>query len=82
MLSLMEAEKVVSKNFPTGKIQKVVEYKELFVFLIFSDEFLEGEMDPYYSVNRETGKFEEFSLITDGDMNELTSLFLNAEFRR
>ena len=76
MLDIKEAIKVAKESYPTGKIQKVVEYKGLYVFLIFDDDPLEGKMDPYYSVDKKTGEFKEFSLFLHGDMEELTKLFL------
>ena len=32
-------------------------------------------MDPFYSVNINTGEFRDFSILTDGDIGEITNLF-------
>lgn len=34
-------------------------------------------MDPFYSVDIQTGEFRDFSIITDGDISEINNLFLN-----
>lgn len=77
MLNINQAKIIVKKNIPEGKIQAVVMYKDLYVFQVFLDDELEGQMDPYYSVNIKTGEFRDFSIITDGDISELTELFSN-----
>lgn len=79
MLNLNQAKAIVKRNFPDGKIQKVVGYKELYIFQIFSDDPLEGKMDPYYSVHMMTGLFSEFSVITDEGAKEILSLFQEAD---
>jgi hypothetical protein len=74
-LSLQDATKIVKKALPAGKIQKSVEYKGLYLFQVFTDDPFEEEMDPFYSVNKETGEFRDFSVITDGDITEIAALF-------
>lgn len=79
MLNIFAATKIVNDALPGGKIQAHVEYKDLFLFQVFSDRPFEEEFDPFYSVNRNTGEFRDFSIITDGDISEVTRLFQQAK---
>jgi hypothetical protein len=82
MLSVLDATTVVRQNHPYGDIKKVVTYKNLYLFMVFNNRPGEEEMDPYYSVNKDTGVFNEFSIFTDGDMDEVLSLFENVPSRK
>ena len=75
MLSDKEALLIIEKNLPKSIVKKYIEYKNLFVFQVFIDDPNEGGFDPYYSVNKDTKEFRDFSIITDGDITELMSLF-------
>lgn len=75
MLSANEATRVVKEYMPTGDIQKRIEYEGLYLFQIFTDRPGEEELDPFYSVNKETGEFRDFSIITDGNTEEILRLF-------
>lgn len=75
MLSVSEATDVVRKNHPLGEIQSYIEYKNLYLFMVFNNMPGEQEMDPFFSVDKDTGKFSDFSVITDGDTSEIMSLF-------
>ena len=79
MLSNKQAELIVRKNLPNGKIATSIEYGDLYVFQVFIDDPQEGGYDPYYSVNSKTKEFRDFSIITDGDMEELMDLFMEAQ---
>lgn len=79
MLNIKEAIEVVHKNHPNGEIQAWVTYKNLYLFQVFNKRPGEEEMDPFFSVNKETGEFKEFSVWTDGNVIEITSLFGKAE---
>lgn len=79
MLNIQEAEKIVYEVFPKGKIQAVVSYKDLYLFQVFTDRPFEENWDPFYSVNKATGEFRDFSVITDGNTSELVSLFVQAK---
>jgi len=81
MLDLKTATNVVIKNLPNGTIQCSVEYKDMYLFQVFGDAPGEEEVDPFYSVNKETGEFKEFSILTDGDIGEVVSLFKNVTRR-
>lgn len=79
MLSVLDATNIVRKVYPDGIIQKVISYKNLYLFMIFNNRPFEEEMDPFYSVNKNTGVFNEFSILTDGDTDEILYLFEQAK---
>jgi hypothetical protein len=82
MLSLDKATGIVKKAFPKGKINSSIEYKNFYIFQVFNPFPGEEGMDPFFSVNKKTGEFRDFSIITDGDITEITELFLKAQQRR
>jgi hypothetical protein len=67
MLDEKAARDVIMKNLPDGEIQYVVSYQNLFIFQVFSGDPEEREFDPFFTVNKDTGEFRDFSLITDGN---------------
>ena len=79
MLNPTAAANVIKRNIPNGKIQSYIDYKNLYVFQVFLDDPFESDMDPFYSVNKETGVFDEFSIFLDGDISEITQLFMKAK---
>lgn len=74
-VSLQKAINIVKKNIPNGKIDASIRYRDLYLFKVFIDNGFEKEMDPFYSVNINTGEFRDFSILTDGDIGEITNLF-------
>lgn len=81
MLNVNEATEIVRKALPNGKIQKTVVYTDLYLFQVFRDTPGEEEIDPFYSVNQKTGEFNEFSILTDGDITQVLDLFVNAKIQ-
>lgn len=82
MLSKSEAKAIVETNLPGAIVEVGVPYGELYVFRVIRDEEFEANYDGFYSVRRDNGVFSEFSLFRDGDINEITELFLKAETER
>ena len=74
-VSLQKAINIVKKNIPNGKIDASIRYRDLYLFKVFINNGFEKEMDPFYSVNINTGEFRDFSILTDGDIGEITNLF-------
>lgn len=74
-VSLQNAINIVKKNIPNGKIDAAIRYRDLYLFKVFIDNGFEKEMDPFYSVNINTGEFRDFSILTDGDTGEIINLF-------
>lgn len=81
MLSKEQATDIVEKTFPTGRINSSIEYQGLYVFQVFQEDPNEGRMDPFFSVNQETGELRDFSVLTDGNPQEIQRLFLAAQGR-
>lgn len=81
MLNLKDAEVLIKKAIPGGKIQASVVYRNLYLFQVFTLNPGEETMDPFYSVNRQTGEVRDFSVLTDGDLSEITILFLAAKHK-
>lgn len=79
MIDIDEATKIVQKAIPDGKIQASVVYNDLYLFQVFNTDPFEEEMDPFFSVHRETGEFRDFSIITDGKTAEVVALFKKAK---
>lgn len=74
-VSIQKAINIVKKNIPNVKIDASIRYHDLYLFKVFIDNGFEKEMDPFYSVNINTGEFRDFSILTDGDIGEITNLF-------
>lgn len=79
MLNVKEAADIIRNRLVGGKIQAVIKYQNLFIFQVFSDRPGEEEMDPFFSVDLKTGELLEFSILTDGDIDEITDLFLESK---
>lgn len=80
MLTETDARRIAHEAIPEGRIETIVAYRDLYLLQIFIDEDAEeGQMDPFYSVNQQTGELRDFSIINDGDITEITSLFLAAK---
>lgn len=61
-ISLEEAEQLVLKNLPEGsKVVGKVDYQGMYLFLAPSPDPFEGYLDPFFSVDPETGYFRDFS---------------------
>lgn len=76
MLSELEASGIIKAVFPNSSIEKPIEYRGVFLFQVFGDDPLEGDQDPFFSVNQKTGEIRDFSVITDGNPKEIEEKFL------
>mgnify|MGYP004500993929 FL=1 len=74
-VNLQKAINIIKKNIPNGKIDASIRYRDLYLFKVFIDNGFEKDMDPFYSVNINTGEFRDFSILTDGDTGEIINLF-------
>lgn len=59
---------------PGSKFIKSATYGNLFIFQINGPDPLEGNLDPFFSVDKTTGKFSDFSIVEGGP--ELLRQFL------
>lgn len=75
MLNKEQAIMIARKHIPEGRIEGIVDYEGVYILQIFSPDPLEGDWDPFYSVNKDTGEFSDYSVLTDGNINEIFHLF-------
>lgn len=79
MLDIQMAKSIAQKALPNRRIALYISYKNLYVFQMFDDsDPIEGQFDPFFSVDKTSGQFAEFSVLTDGDTAEIMSLFQQA----
>lgn len=58
-----EALKIAMKYMaPGSEFKKSAEFGNLFIFMIIGPDPMEGDLDPFYSVDKSTGRFSDFSL--------------------
>ncbi|MFL5660120.1 MAG: hypothetical protein ACJ8BW_02080 [Ktedonobacteraceae bacterium] len=51
---------------PGSKLIKSAEYDNFFIFQINGPDPLEGNLDPFFSVDKTTGEFSDFSIAEGG----------------
>ncbi len=62
MLTLQEARNIVLAKLPPGsEIKGSTEEGDFFLFIAVNPDPFEGHLDPFYSVNKNTGAFIDFS---------------------
>lgn len=77
MLNITEAVEIMTKNLPDREIQRATPFRgDLFIFLAPGKPgTLDADMDPYYSVNRKTKEFKEFSIVDGTTPKEVMLAF-------
>lgn len=76
-LSLERSISIVKKKI-RGRITGTIKYGNSYVFIVINDsDPLEGNMDPYYAVDINTGKVSDFSIFIDGRFSEIMDMFEN-----
>jgi hypothetical protein len=67
MMTEAEALKIAMRYMaPGSKFIKSATYGNLFIFQINGPDPLEGDLDPFFSVDKTTGKFSDFSIVEGG----------------
>ena len=62
-----EALKIAMKHMaPGSKFMKAVEYNNLWILQINGPDPVEGDLDPFFSVDKTTGAFSDFYLADGG----------------
>lgn len=51
---------------PGSKFVKSTTYRNFFIFQINGPDPLEGNLDPFFSVDKTTGEFSDFSIVEGG----------------
>lgn len=61
-VTLEEAEQIVLDKLPDGStVEAAIEYQNMYLFLAYWPDPLEGRLDPFFSVNPSNGFFRDFS---------------------
>lgn len=63
MINMDDAKQIVRQNIPGCVIKGIIFYDGKYVILAETDDPLEGNMDPFYSVDPRTGSFSGFSAV-------------------
>jgi hypothetical protein len=56
----------MARMAPGSKHIKTVPYQNFFIFHINGPDPVEGDLDPFYSVDRDTGAFSDFDISSGG----------------
>ena len=75
--NINQAIKIAKRHMPDGKIQRIAEYRNLYLFIIYTPDPYEGEMDAFYSVDKNTGNFSDFAYLDEGVFEEVMDLLEN-----
>lgn len=79
-VTIKAAEKIVLEKLPQGSVVKsAIEYEGKYLFIAYRPDPFEGFLDPFFSVEKDTGFFRDFNP-TDYDnslevLNSLDSAF-------
>lgn len=76
MLNVSLAEKALLNTVPFIKVQDHIVYRDAYLFRVTFESEAEKDYDPFFSVDMTTGVVKDFSVITDGDISEITKMFL------
>ncbi len=63
MISMDNAKQIVRRNIPGCVIKGIIFYDGKYIILAENNDPLEGDMDPFYSVDSRTGLFGGFSVV-------------------
>lgn len=77
MLNRVQAQAQLKHVYSTASIKAWTEYHDLFLFRVEHPDPLEKDWDPFFSVDPVTEEVRDFSVITDGDLEEISKLEWN-----
>lgn len=75
-LNIAMAEKALLNRVSSITIQDSIRYRDVYLFRVQFASEGEENYDPFFSVDVNTGEVKDFSVIDDGDLSEITALFL------
>lgn len=75
MISQSEATALIRKAMPDGTIKGSIEWEGKWLFAVFTNDPDEGDMDPFYSVDMESGAVAGFSIVGDEDTLGIITAF-------
>lgn len=74
MLADTEARDILLKVLPEVSVKAWTKYGDLYLFRVQYPLDGEEDFDPFFSVNANTGEFREFSILEDGNIDEIAAL--------
>lgn len=74
MLSQPKAQAIVQLALPGAVIKTWADYNDLYLFRVEYPSLAERNWDPFWSVDKNTGEARDFSVITDGNLSDITKL--------
>lgn len=75
MLSKEDAKNLFSRMYGTRKVESIITHGNLYILLAPDSDPVEGNMDPFFSVDIKTGEINEFSIFIDGNAIEISNKF-------
>lgn len=75
MISQTEAADFVETQIPDGVIQASIEWDGKWIFCVYRDDPDEGQLDPFYAVDQETGVLAGYSIVGDADTAGILDAF-------
>ena len=75
MLTDTQATAALQAELPGLEIAAHALYNNLHLFRVVFPSESEGDFDPFFSVDSDTGEVQEFSVLTDGDISEVVAAF-------
>lgn len=79
MLTEIEAEAALQVELPGIEVAARTRYRDLYLFRVVFPSASEADYDPFFSVDIETGEVNDFSVMHDGDINEIAAAFAQAQ---
>lgn len=73
-LSLDEAIAALKNFYPEASIQTWTVYHNQYLFRVKHPNVEEENWDPFFSVDMSNGEAREFSVLTDGNLNDIMNL--------
>lgn len=75
MLTNDDAQTLLDTVLPDDvELKAWAQYRDLYLFRVQYSSLGEEDYDPFFSVNNNTGEVKDFSVLTDGDISEISRL--------
>lgn len=74
-VTVQEALHIIERNLLEGEIKGVIRWGNNWIFCVYTNDSEEGELDPFYSVDVNTGAFSGFSIVGDQDTAGIIEAF-------
>jgi hypothetical protein len=78
VVTIQEAAGIIYQNLPDGNINAGIRWEDQWIFVVYTSDADEGELDPFYSVDVATGAFSGFSIVGDQDTAGIIGAFSKA----